>query len=116
MVDRREHSTWDVEAAVVGGGPAGLTAAIAFAAAGIDTALIAQPPRPDNRTTALLAGSVTALESLEVWEHCRGHAAAVTGIRLVDDTHRLLRAPEVTFSAAEIGLEAFGYNIENIHL
>ncbi|HLN10747.1 MAG TPA: UbiH/UbiF family hydroxylase [Xanthobacteraceae bacterium] len=116
MVDRREHFTCDVEAAVVGGGPAGLTAAIALAAAGIDTALIAQSPRPDNRTAALLAGSVTALESLEVWEHCRSHAAALTGIRLVDDTLRLLRAPEVTFSAAEIGLEAFGYNIENIHL
>ena len=37
-------------------------------------------------------------------------------IRIVDDTRRLLRAPEVTFSAAEIGLEAFGYNIENRHL
>ena len=116
MADSHDHSTWDVEAAVVGGGPAGLTAAIALAAGGIDTALIAAPPRPDNRTTALLAGSVTALESLGVWELCRSHAAALTGIRLIDDTARLLRAPPVTFSAAEIGLEAFGHNIENIHL
>jgi 2-octaprenyl-6-methoxyphenol hydroxylase len=34
-------------------------------------------------------------------------------MRLVDDTGRLIRAPEVRFVSAEIGLEAFGYNIEN---
>jgi 2-octaprenyl-6-methoxyphenol hydroxylase len=106
----------DVEAAVVGGGPAGLTAAIALATAGIDTALIAPSSRGDNRTTALLAGSVAALETLGVWERCGGHAAALTGIRMIDDTPRLLRAPEVAFSASEIGLEAFGHNIENVHL
>ena len=34
-------------------------------------------------------------------------------MRIVDDTARLLRAPEVCFAASEIGLEAFGHNIEN---
>jgi 2-octaprenyl-6-methoxyphenol hydroxylase len=34
-------------------------------------------------------------------------------MRLVDDTGRLIRAPEVRFASDEIGLEAFGYNIEN---
>ena len=33
--------------------------------------------------------------------------------RLVDDTGRLIRAPEVRFSSDEIGLEQFGYNIDN---
>ena len=37
-------------------------------------------------------------------------------MRIVDDTGRLWRAPEVKFDASEIGLEAFGYNIENRHL
>ncbi len=56
------------EVAVVGGGPAGLTAAIALASAGIETVLIGRPPlSPDHRTTALLAGSVAALETLGVW-------------------------------------------------
>ena len=59
-----------VEVAVVGGGPAGLTAAIALAAAGVETALIAKAPPADNRTTALLSGSVAALEALEVWPLC----------------------------------------------
>ena len=34
-------------------------------------------------------------------------------MRLVDDTGRLIRAPEVRFACDEIGLEVFGYNIEN---
>ena len=34
-------------------------------------------------------------------------------MRLVDDTGRLIRAPEVRFSCDEIGLEEFGYNLEN---
>jgi 2-octaprenyl-6-methoxyphenol hydroxylase len=105
-----------VEVAVVGGGPAGLTAAIALASAGVETALISKPPPADNRTTALLSGSVAALEALGVWPLCRAQAAPLSAIRLIDDTARLLRAPEVMFEAAEIGLEAFGHNIENRHL
>ncbi len=102
---------------VVGGGPAGLTAAIALAGAGIGTTLIGKGPAPgDNRTTALLAGSVTALSTLGVWAACRTQAAPLKIMRIVDDTGRLIRAPEVHFDAAEIGLEAFGYNIENRHL
>ena len=104
------------EVAVVGGGPAGLVSALALAAAGVETLLIAPPAVADHRTTALLAGSVTALETLGVWESCRPQAAPLRKIRLIDDTQRLIRAPETVFDAAEIDLEAFGYNIENRHL
>jgi len=104
------------EVAVVGGGPAGLVTAIALKAAGLETLLIGPQPADDYRTTALLAGSVTALTTLGAWTACHAHAAALKAIRIVDDTRRLLRAPEVAFSAAEIGLDAFGYNIENRHL
>ncbi len=99
---------------VVGGGPAGLTAAIALARAGVNTAVIArQMPYADNRTTALLGGSIDFLRQLDVWPRCDDKAAALQAIRLVDDTGRLIRAPEVRFSCDEIGLDAFGYNIEN---
>jgi 2-octaprenyl-6-methoxyphenol hydroxylase len=104
------------EVAVIGGGPAGLVAAIALATAGVDTLLIAPPAEPDHRTTALLAGSVTALETLGVWPACVPDAAPLRKIRLIDATQRLIRAPEVLFSAAEIDLDAFGHNIENRHL
>src|SRR5215212_10058188 len=82
-----------VEVAVIGGGPAGLTAAIALAAGGVETALISKAPPADNRTTA-----------------------PQTGIRRIDVSARLLRASDVMLEATEIGLEAFGYNIENRHL
>jgi 2-octaprenyl-6-methoxyphenol hydroxylase len=108
--------TFTAEVAVVGGGPAGLVAAIALATAGVDTLLIAPPAEPDHRTTALLAGSVTALETLGVWPGCMPHAAPLRKIRLIDATQRLIRAPEVLFTAAEIDLDAFGHNIENRHL
>ena len=104
------------EVAVVGGGPAGLVSAIALAASGVETLLIAPAAADDHRTTALLASSVTALVTLGVWQACRAHAAPLAAIRIVDDSRRLLRAPEVGFTAAEIGLDAFGYNIENRHL
>jgi 2-octaprenyl-6-methoxyphenol hydroxylase len=104
------------EVAVIGGGPAGLVSALALAAAGVDTLLIARPAPADHRTTALLAGSVTALETLGVWSARRPQAAPLRKIRLIDDTQRLIRAPETVFDAAEIDLEAFGYNIENRYL
>jgi len=105
------------EVVIVGGGPAGLTAAIALAGAGLATTLVARrPPAPDHRTTALLAGSVTALELVGVWPCCRQHAGPLRVMRIVDDTARLLRAPEVSFVADEIGLDAFAQNIENRHL
>jgi 2-octaprenyl-6-methoxyphenol hydroxylase len=104
------------EVAVIGGGPAGLLSAVALGAAGVDALLIGPPARPDQRTTALLAGSVTALATLDVWQACLPHAAPLRKIHIVDDTERLVRAPEIVFDAAEIGLDAFGYNIENRYL
>jgi len=99
---------------VVGGGPAGLSTAIAMAQSGVKTALVARrAPYADNRTTALLGGSVDFLEQLEVWPRCKDKAAPLQAMRLVDDTGRLIRAPEVRFSCDEIGLDAFGYNIDN---
>jgi 2-octaprenyl-6-methoxyphenol hydroxylase len=107
---------FNAEVAVIGAGPAGLVSAIALQEAGVETLLIAPPPKPDHRTTALLAGSVTALETLGVWERCLPHAAPLRNLRITDDTKRLLRAPEVFFAATEIGRDAFGYNIENRYL
>ncbi|MDB5563455.1 MAG: 2-octaprenyl-3-methyl-6-methoxy,4-benzoquinol hydroxylase [Tardiphaga sp.] len=112
MTETSKPDIYDV--AVIGGGPAGLASAIALAETGARIALVARRlPYADNRTTALLGGSVEFLQRLHVWRRCEDQAAALVTMRLVDDTQRLIRAPEVKFSSEEIGLEAFGYNIEN---
>lgn len=108
--------TFSAEVAVVGGGPAGVVTALALAATGTETLLIAPPPPADRRTTALLYGSVEVLRALGVWPSLAPEAAPLKHLRLVDATQRILRAPEVLFDSAELGLEAFGYNIENTHL
>ena len=90
---------------------------MALAETGARVALIARRlPYADNRTTALLGGSVDFLEQLGVWPRCSDKAAALRVMRLVDDTGRLIRAPEVRFACDEIGIEVFGYNIENRQL
>src|SRR5262249_62019694 len=63
-----------------------------------------------------LRGPVDGLEPLGVWTPCGAQAAPLCVMRIIDDTVRLLRAPEVSFEASEIGLPAFGHNIENRHL
>ncbi len=102
------------EVVVVGAGPAGLATAIGLAARGVSTALVTGPDRgADHRTTALLEGSVRILEDFGVWASIAPRAAPLRDMRIADATRRLVRAPEVTFRSAEIGLDAFGYNIEN---
>jgi 2-octaprenyl-6-methoxyphenol hydroxylase len=104
-------------AAVIGGGPAGLVAALALAHFQVPTLLVAKRAgRIDNRTTALIGSSIAALDALGVWERCRAQAAPLRTLRIADDTGRLWPAPQVRFEAAEIAREAFGWNIENTHL
>jgi 2-octaprenyl-6-methoxyphenol hydroxylase len=111
-MDKATGSSFDV--AVVGGGAAGLASALTAAIAGRRTVLFAPPARfPPGRTAALLGASIDLLEALDAWPALQRHAAPITGIRLVDATRRLIRAPEAVFYASEVGLPAFGFNIPN---
>jgi 2-octaprenyl-6-methoxyphenol hydroxylase len=105
------------EVAVVGAGPAGLAAALALAGLGVRVVAVgALPSSRDTRTAALFAGSITLLDNLGVGDVCRNDGQPITGIRIIDDMGSLLRGPEVTFTAAEAGLERFGYNVANVRL
>ena len=102
------------DVAVVGGGATGYAAALTAATSGFRTVLFAPPATfPPGRTAALLQGSIGLLTDVGVWPGLADQAAPLRAIRIVDGTRRLIRAPEVTFHAAEIGLPAFGYNIPN---
>ena len=102
--------------AIVGGGLAGATAALAAGNAGYRTAIAAPPGKPDGRTTALMMPSLALLETIGIWPAVRDVAAPLRSMRIIDGTRRLIRAPTVTFHAAELDMECFGYNIPNAPL
>ncbi len=117
MAARHTRSA-DSPVLVAGGGPAGLASALALSKAGIKATVLAAPHRPggqdrDRRTAALFYGSIEFLRNIGAWPHLQAASAALKAIRIIDDTARLVRAPEVVFSATDVGLDAFGYNVPN---
>jgi len=113
------HCVFDI--VVVGAGPTGLLAALAFAEAGLDTAVCGQVPAPptghaDTRTAALFNDSVTMLENLQVWPHLEACCAPLTAIRIIDDMGHLMRGPELTFDAKSLDLQTLGWNVPNAAL
>ncbi len=106
-----------VDVAVAGAGVVGLALALALARAGLGVRLLGPPPTARNgRTVALLDGSVRMLTALGVWARLAGRTAPLATMRLVDDTPSLFRQPPIDFQAREIGLPAFGHNVENADL
>ena len=69
-----------------------------------------------GRTVALLDGSVRFLDALGAWPAVAPHAAPLAVLQIIDDTGSLFRPPPVRFAAGEIGLDAFGWNVESARL
>ncbi len=98
---------------IVGAGAVGLAAGIGFAQAGCSVAVIGTDTlRRDGRTVALMESSLKILDSLGLRSTVEHHGTPLVDLAIIDDTRRLFRAPPVTFRAREIGLDAFGTNIE----
>jgi 2-octaprenyl-6-methoxyphenol hydroxylase len=109
---------YDCDVLVVGTGPAGVVAALAMAQTGLGTIAVgpATDPARDTRTTALFTGSVALLNNLGLGERLGTVLVPMTGLRLIDDTGGIWRAPEILFRADELGLDQFGSNIDNAAL
>ncbi len=106
-----------VDVAVIGAGAAGLVAALVFARDGYRVLLAGSVKAArDGRTVALLDGSVSLLKRIGAWDAVAPHAAPLATMRIIDDKGSLVRPPPVAFDSAEIGLPAFGYNVENADL
>lgn len=105
------------EVVIVGAGLAGSVAAIALSRRGRKVALVCGKAHPqDQRTTALMDQSIRFLDRLGLWEDLQPKAEALSTMRIIDGTQRLLRAPPASFLSSEIDLPAFGYNFSNTEL
>lgn len=106
---------------VVGTGLAGLSAALALAARGVPISLIGPGYQSnlalrDTRSTALFGPSLDFLRRVGVLDRVTPAPVPLVGLRLIDATGGIVRAPEVLFESNEIGLSEFGMNIENASL
>ena len=103
-------------AVVVGGGLAGLAAAVAVAQSGLDTTHLVPKGPPDRRTSALMMPSVEYMKWSGLVPDPEAIGHPLRQIRIIDATGRLIRAPETLFDSAESRLPAFGWNFPNVKL
>jgi 2-octaprenyl-6-methoxyphenol hydroxylase len=110
-------STLSADTIVSGAGPAGMIAALELARAGRSVVLAGPPSsRDDQRTTALMIPSLDRLDAFGIGEELRAAGAPLKVMRIVDATRRLIRSAPVSFHAAEVGRDAFGWNFPNLAL
>lgn len=105
-----------VQAIVIGGGLSGVAAAVAVARTGLETLHLAPPSPPDRRTSALMMPSVDYLQSAGLIDAPEALGHALSQIRIIDATPRLIRAPETLFDSRDAGIPAFGWNFANAPL
>jgi 2-octaprenyl-6-methoxyphenol hydroxylase len=101
---------------VIGGGPIGCLAALCLAHELPDTRRLRlitgrRLPPDDGRAAALIGRSIETLEQLGLSEEFRAHGRSLNGIRIIDVTGRLFRAPTTTFSASDTGRSEFGLSL-----
>ncbi|UJQ95030.1 FAD-dependent monooxygenase [Mariluticola halotolerans] len=108
-----EPPKFDADIVVVGGGLVGFATAICAARRDLKILHLSPPAPEDRRTSALMGPSVDFMRREQLIADPADIGTALTKIRIIDATDRLLRAPETLFDSAEAALPAFGWNFAN---
>ena len=103
----------DYTTIISGAGPAGLAAAILLAQEHVSCAIVAPALTvDDNRTVALMQPAMRLLKFIGIWPgDLEAHCAPLQHLHMIDDTGNLVQAPNIEFSASEMGHDAFGWNV-----
>ena len=97
---------------VAGAGPAGLVTAILLAQARLDVMCVGHPARQDPRTVAIMDPALKLLSSIGVWPgDVQVHSSPLKRLHIIDDTGNMVSAPTLQFSADELQLEYFCWNV-----
>ncbi len=103
---------------IIGGGLAGMTAAIGLAAQGFKVAVIDRAPKGDltateydGRSSALAYASCQLFEALGIWEHMEPYAQPILEIRVSDGPSLL----HLHFDNETLGDGPLGQMVENRH-
>lgn len=112
-----------VDILIAGGGAPGLVLATLLAPLGLRVAVIDPAPfpglaeaRPDNRTSALMQGSINIVRAAGAWEACADRGAPLQVLRIIDENAPRAKDDKTIqsdFHASEIGLSAFAMNMPN---
>lgn len=115
-------SSLQTDILISGGGPAGLTAACAFGAAGHKVICVdpappvtqEQDPSSDLRSTAFLQPARNTLIAAGIWDHLQDHATPLQIMRLADAGGAENEIRKLAdFDAAEVSDMPFGWNFPN---
>lgn len=112
----------DTDILIAGGGVAGLTATVAFAAEGFDVICVdpsppvtsAEADGSDLRSTAFLMPSVDLFRRAGLWDRLEPYSAPLRVMRLADagGPEEAIRET-ADFVAEDVGHSAFGHNLPN---
>jgi 2-octaprenyl-6-methoxyphenol hydroxylase len=106
---------------IIGGGPIGCLTALCLAEALPQTRTIRliagrRTPVEDGRAAALVGRSMAILNALGLEDVFRQNGAALAGIRIIDVTGRLIRAPTTLFHARDAGQDDFGVSLSTARI
>lgn len=105
------------EALIIGGGIAGQTLAALLGSAGLNVCLVEgmdpakKPTALSARTVAVMQTSLNVIRQTGIWESLAPYCTPLKVMRIIDDSSPNIDPVTLSFSADEIGLPAFGFNI-----